>query len=38
MKILAFITDPAVIRRILDHLERKTRPRAPPEPSQLTVH
>ena len=30
MKLLAFIIDPAVIRRILDHLERKAPPRAPP--------
>ena len=31
MKILAFITEPAVIRRILDHLGHKApRPRAPP--------
>jgi len=38
MKIIAFITEPAVIRRILDHLERKARPRAPPEPSELNLH
>ena len=37
MKLLAFIIDPAVIRRILDHLEHKAPPRAPPEPSVLTV-
>ena len=37
MKLLAFISDPAVIRRILDHLEHKTPPRAPPEPSEITV-
>ena len=30
MKILAFITDPKVIRLILDHLDQKARPRAPP--------
>lgn len=28
----------AVIRRILDHLEQKARPRAPPESSELNVH
>jgi len=30
MKILAFITEPPVIRRILDHLDQTARPRAPP--------
>ena len=38
MKIIAFISEPSVIRRILDHLERKARPRAPPEPSEIAVH
>ena len=38
MKIIAFITEPAVIRRILDHLERNARPRAPPDTSEITVH
>ena len=30
-KILTFIIDPKVIRQILDHLEQKARPRAPPD-------
>jgi hypothetical protein len=30
MKILAFLIDPKVIRKIPDHLDRKPRPRAPP--------
>jgi hypothetical protein len=30
MKILTFITDPKVIRQILEHLDQKARPRAPP--------
>jgi hypothetical protein len=30
MKILALITDPKVIRQILDHLDQRPRPRAPP--------
>jgi hypothetical protein len=30
MKILAFIIDPKLIRQMLDHLEPKARPRAPP--------
>ena len=30
MKILAFIIDPAVVRRILDHLDKASRQRAPP--------
>ena len=38
MKIIAFISEPSVIRRILDHLEPKARPRAPPEPSEIAVH
>ena len=38
MKIIAFISEPSVIRRILDHLERKARQRAPPEPSEIAVH
>jgi hypothetical protein len=38
MKLLAFIIDPAVIRRILDHLDHQAPPRAPPQPSELTVH
>ncbi|HXV61769.1 MAG TPA: transposase [Vicinamibacteria bacterium] len=38
MKLLAFIVDPAVIRRILDHLQHKAPSRAPPEPSELAVH
>jgi hypothetical protein len=33
MKILAFIIDPTVIRQILDHLDEKARPRAPPRPT-----
>jgi hypothetical protein len=33
MKILAFITQPAVIHQILDRLDAKTRQRAPPESS-----
>jgi len=33
MKILAFITEPSVIRRILDHLHSKPRQRAPPDSS-----
>jgi hypothetical protein len=34
MKILAFITEPAVIRNILDHRGKiAAGPRAPPEPS-----
>ncbi len=38
MKIVAFITDPAVIRRILAHRKHKaSRQRAPPEPT-LTLH
>jgi len=37
MKILAFITEPGPIRRILDHLDQKARPRPPPEPSELNV-
>ena len=37
MKILAFITEPRVIRRILDHLDPKARPRAPPKPAELNV-
>ena len=37
MKILAFITEPSVIRRILDHLDLKAsqQPRAPPQPTEL---
>ena len=39
MKILAFITEPAVIKRVLDHLDRKTsRPRAPPTSDETFVH
>jgi hypothetical protein len=30
MKILTFITDPKIIRPILDHLDQKARPRSPP--------
>jgi len=30
MKILTFITDPKLIRQILDHLDKKLAPRAPP--------
>lgn len=38
MKIIAFITEPAVIRRILDHRKHKaSRQRAPPEPT-LNLH
>ena len=38
-KLLAFITEPAVMRRILNHLDRKTkRPRAPPKSSELNLH
>ena len=38
MKIVAFITDPAVIRRILAHRKRKaSQKRAPPEPA-LNLH
>ena len=33
MKILAFITEPTVIRRILDH--KASQPRAPPQPTEL---
>jgi hypothetical protein len=36
MKILTFIINPNVINRILDHLDKKTRPRAPPESSPAT--
>ncbi len=39
MKLLAFITEPAVIKRVLDHLDRKTsRPRAPPISDGNFVH
>ena len=31
MKILAFIIDPKIIRQILDHLDSRPRPRAPPD-------
>jgi len=34
MKILAFIIDPKVIRQILDHLDNRARPRAPPDLSR----
>jgi hypothetical protein len=34
MKILAFIIDPKVIRQILDHLDSRARPRAPPDLSR----
>ena len=37
MKILAFITEPGRIRRILDHLDQKARPRPPPQPSVLNA-
>ena len=35
MRVVSFITQPAVIKRILDHLHRSshTRPRPPPAPS-----
>jgi hypothetical protein len=33
MKIRAFITEPSVVRRILDHLDSKPRQRAPPDSS-----
>ncbi len=34
MKVIAFITEPQVIRRILDHLKKKGRSqRAPPVPA-----
>ena len=36
MKVIAFITEPQVIRRILDHLEKKGRSqRAPPMPAAV---
>ncbi len=36
MKILAFIIEPSVIRRILDHLDHKaSQPRAPPLRTEL---
>jgi hypothetical protein len=39
MRIVAFITEPSVIRKILDHLDRKlSRQRAPPQPAQPHVH
>ena len=39
MKILAFITEASVIKRVLDHLDRKTsRPRAPTTPDETFVH
>ena len=39
MKILAFITEASVIKRVLGHLDRKTsRPRAPPTPEETFVH
>jgi hypothetical protein len=31
MKILAFIIDPKIIRQILDHLDKRASPRAPPD-------
>jgi hypothetical protein len=34
MRILAFIIDPAVIRQILDHLDPRASPRAPPGSSR----
>jgi hypothetical protein len=34
MKILAFIIDPKLIRQILDHLDQRPRPRAPPGSTQ----
>ncbi len=39
MKILAFITDPAAIRKILDHRQlKRPRQRAPPSPREKIVH
>ena len=39
MRIIAFITEPVVIKRLLDHLDRKTsRPRGPPNPDEAFVH
>jgi hypothetical protein len=39
MKILAFITDPAAIRKILDHRQlKRPRQRAPPSPGEKIVH
>ena len=39
MKILAFITEPTVIRKILAHLNQKlSRPRAPPLPALPNIH
>ncbi len=39
MKIIAFVTEPAAIRKILDHRNHKRpRPRAPPSPGETIVH
>ena len=38
MKMLAFIIEPHLIRKILHHLEQKARPRAPPHTAELNVH
>jgi hypothetical protein len=37
MKLLAFITERALIRCILDHPHRKAQSKALPEPSELSV-
>jgi len=39
LRVIAFVTAPAVIRKILNHLDLKlTSPRAPPEPAEPNVH
>jgi hypothetical protein len=39
MKIVAFITEPATIRKILDHRDHnRPRQRAPPPPAETIVH
>jgi hypothetical protein len=38
MKIVAFITEPDTVRRILDHLEQKAPPRAPPQTPESFLH
>ena len=38
MKLLAFITEPAVIQKILEHLDNNPRPRAPPTPLAATAN